>query len=783
MIEKFGSFKYAEIRTPYNPTLENEYLAEIIPSIKDNVVSRRRTVGSTLNKSDLTLKIVKSADNHLSVVNLTPLPTDDKNVPNNKNDDTTPSNRRKSKTTSKTAARNFVESRPPNKSYQVMRRSSMLSERDQPKKVSAVILKRKSIHVNNCRDVLSLDDEDDEEKASSRKTKVTQATAESAEQEREGRVVVTQSQTEATQDSNSTVSDDWAIPAISKGTRSSNRRQKSVYAERAISEHLDLGETAVAHSTPKLNENLEDGEPSSKIKRSERLFSRSQREREPQSNEQLNTNEIASTSKNTPPTRVSRQSSLNVSPSKRLRPFIEVKQEKMDECEIVETTNTATENVATTLSKTHKLDETQNTDKIDVELTEIKQEIISDDEDEPIDSTNSDLAMLVDESEHNISKTMDRLLSSLNNTSKEDEQGPITLSRIPSKPPPYHALQTNSKAKKSFPNVPTRSHSNGPHKNTLMPNKMVYIPIENTNGLPMNNNSILSDALRGTLLSPSTNKTIENDIPMAAPSSVMLVNETAAATITSSACTFSTVTTSMPCVTTTHTLNTQTLPSQSTSSLVNSIESSSVQQEISTKSLSDSLVRVPPRLVSKPTGALRSDGDIRLYEKNSSVSKMLMDNSYKMADFFRSVIEDTLHDVADDNNVMEARIRVLQLENEKLKNMHSQEIAELLANNEKLKNELKIKEKEQLRLINEIRKQCENERIKSVDETKKKQWCTNCGKEAQFYCCWNTSYCDYPCQQAHWPRHMSSCTQTESPAIPPTPRISKVFTFPLMPQS
>ena len=30
---------------------------------------------------------------------------------------------------------------------------------------------------------------------------------------------------------------------------------------------------------------------------------------------------------------------------------------------------------------------------------------------------------------------------------------------------------------------------------------------------------------------------------------------------------------------------------------------------------------------------------------------------------------------------------------------------------------------------------------------------------AIFYCCWNTSYCDYPCQQAHWPQHLSTCSQ------------------------
>merc|ERR1711878_207446 len=74
----------------------------------------------------------------------------------------------------------------------------------------------------------------------------------------------------------------------------------------------------------------------------------------------------------------------------------------------------------------------------------------------------------------------------------------------------------------------------------------------------------------------------------------------------------------------------------------------------------------------------------------------------------------------------------------------------------------------------------EIEKQKAITETKKKQWCANCGKEAIFYCCWNTSYCDYPCQQAHWPSHMSSCSQVNSeeesqtvasppPPLPPPP--------------
>ena len=64
------------------------------------------------------------------------------------------------------------------------------------------------------------------------------------------------------------------------------------------------------------------------------------------------------------------------------------------------------------------------------------------------------------------------------------------------------------------------------------------------------------------------------------------------------------------------------------------------------------------------------------------------------------------------------------------------------------------------------------EKQRAVDETKRKQWCAMCGKEAIFYCCWNTSYCDYPCQQLHWEKHMETCTQAkqdQQQSVPSTP--------------
>ncbi|KAL3892310.1 hypothetical protein ACJMK2_004527 [Sinanodonta woodiana] len=66
---------------------------------------------------------------------------------------------------------------------------------------------------------------------------------------------------------------------------------------------------------------------------------------------------------------------------------------------------------------------------------------------------------------------------------------------------------------------------------------------------------------------------------------------------------------------------------------------------------------------------------------------------------------------------------------------------------------------EKLRITAQVTRGCEKEKEKVVKETKKKQWCASCGKEAIFYCCWNTSYCDYPCQQEHWPTHMPNCLQ------------------------
>lgn len=102
----------------------------------------------------------------------------------------------------------------------------------------------------------------------------------------------------------------------------------------------------------------------------------------------------------------------------------------------------------------------------------------------------------------------------------------------------------------------------------------------------------------------------------------------------------------------------------------------------------------------------------------------------------------------------------LRLELQRLKWMHEQEVAEVKHNHDLAIAEIRESlEHEKKQMLLEAKVQADAEKKSAIEETKRKQWCAYCNKEAIFYCCWNTSYCDYPCQQKHWPQHMNSCSQ------------------------
>ncbi|KAL1021457.1 hypothetical protein UPYG_G00013490 [Umbra pygmaea] len=155
-------------------------------------------------------------------------------------------------------------------------------------------------------------------------------------------------------------------------------------------------------------------------------------------------------------------------------------------------------------------------------------------------------------------------------------------------------------------------------------------------------------------------------------------------------------------------------------------------------------------------------GDIQIPTASADVAADIAKYTNKMMDTIKGTMTEIYNDLSKSTsgNTI-AEIRRLRIEIEKLQWLHQQELSEMKHNLELTMAEMRQSlEQEKERLVAEVKKQMEVEKQQAVDETKKKQWCANCRKEAIFYCCWNTSYCDYPCQQAHWPEHMKSCTQS-----------------------
>lgn len=174
--EKFGSFNYAELKTPYNPQNDTQHLFDMIPGLRSKALHRSISQNSPSNRSDLTLRIIKTADNNLSIVKK---PASTPNTPTTNHSTNVDDSRRivdltendgkpisaakkrsleRRKSIHKTKLTKDLENEKnqsknddqAGKSYQVMRRKSVGLEKVQPKKVSSVTLKRKSIHSSSC---------------------------------------------------------------------------------------------------------------------------------------------------------------------------------------------------------------------------------------------------------------------------------------------------------------------------------------------------------------------------------------------------------------------------------------------------------------------------------------------------------------------------------------------------------------------------------------------------------------------------------------------------------
>ncbi|XP_044152195.1 protein kinase C-binding protein 1-like isoform X3 [Bufo gargarizans] len=197
--------------------------------------------------------------------------------------------------------------------------------------------------------------------------------------------------------------------------------------------------------------------------------------------------------------------------------------------------------------------------------------------------------------------------------------------------------------------------------------------------------------------------------------------------------------------------------------------SSTVQQKEVTQATSTSTITLvttapPLAMVTSPGQPLTTSitSDLPIATASADVAADIAKYTSKMMEAIKGTMTEIYNDLSKNTtgNTI-AEIRRLRIEIEKLQWLHQQELSEMKHNLELTMAEMRQSlEQERDRLIAEVKKQTELEKQQAVDETKKKQWCANCKKEAIFYCCWNTSYCDYPCQQAHWPEHMKSCTQS-----------------------
>uniref|UniRef100_A0A8C4ISU7 Protein kinase C-binding protein 1 n=1 Tax=Dicentrarchus labrax TaxID=13489 RepID=A0A8C4ISU7_DICLA len=181
------------------------------------------------------------------------------------------------------------------------------------------------------------------------------------------------------------------------------------------------------------------------------------------------------------------------------------------------------------------------------------------------------------------------------------------------------------------------------------------------------------------------------------------------------------------------------------------------QSPVQTQAQNQGQTRSPLQLSSSFTS-----GDLQIPTVSADVAADIAKYTNKIMDTIKGTMTEIYNDLSKSTsgNTI-AEIRRLRIEIEKLQWLHQQELSEMKHNLELTMAEMRQSlEQERERLVAEVKKQTESEKQQAVDETKKKQWCANCRKEAIFYCCWNTSYCDYPCQQAHWPEHMKSCTQS-----------------------
>lgn len=751
IIAKYGAFKYADLKTPFNPQLAEQHLHDMIPGLK-SARGRRR---SSTARSDLTLKIVKTADNNLSVVKkdqtTKELPqikrtvdiTGEEAVSRTPTPPSAVLSRRKTSDTrikrSKSTNRHSEGkiTTLDHKSYQVMRRKSMAVEKLDQKRMNALHAVAASataaLEINKSVDLPEVSLIRYNSKSANEKIEteldvnaVLKRAGKSAASKKRKLSVDQVKTNEVAASAEKSLKLDSAIAT----TSSKEDRSEEVFETNILSS------VGLVKRTPAPVQTFQQPATIEKPTQTSPIVVQSK-------NSTCDTNQSNEGAARTRCDIPQRARSPIV-----LIPFVEIKKELENESNAMDTTSSAEQiqipSSSSSLSQitncTVSSNESSPTKNCSSNTTQglntnIKTENSSDD----------DSLMIIEDDIANNANTPAKLKSVIDQQLDNLRCGSISVRDINKMTSKDSHQMLPSNARKSFPKGPANASASilKPRNNTAANksapmNNMVCIPLEGLPRLDLNYNatqppplSVVGSGSTVSLLTQNQPQSVQTTVS-SAPSTT-LSNGPPPLSITS-----------IPAIT-----------SVSSATSKNPITFTAISNGMLTEQMASAVTdqivrRNPPPLTARPAAPLRSESDTAFPSEAGSVCKTLMENAHKMTDFFRSVIEDTLSDLANMSNP-EAKIRLLEIELEKQKIVHTKEVADLKANTDRLLLEMKKSmDKERLKVINDTRRQCEMERIRSVEETKKKQWCANCFKEAEFYCCWNTSYCNELCQRKHW---------------------------------
>lgn len=848
--EKYGAFNYAELKTPFNPQTAEQHLHQMIPGLRSTRGRRR----SSIARSDLTLKIVKTADNHLSVVKKEPasaittastfatsstissssnsctsikaavdqLPPQIKRTVDITGDGvvsrtptppsailarrkTSDTRIKRSKSTNRhsdgggllVSAGKLTANTLNAQSYQVLRRKSMAVEKIDQKRVNVIqanldlnsstestsTVPPSTPEVSFAYNVKNVSMEKNETEIGSKRQPNSSSTK---SQLKKRKLSIDMQETPEKMIKR----DNTSNAAANERNIATATASRTISADKSLPDDANILSSvglmrktyAAPKKQPDANAAVARGRPSKVLVETKTAPTKTTCDttNDEISNDSTSARARARARARTQNDRTNSQEDGGANESELvLVPFLEVKKENENESATATNKNdpsaspiSASTNTTILLPSSSENTPAKNavggnasTITADDNLSNIKTETSSDDDSLMIiedDLDHSSPSALINAAKKQTAAINDELL---------ERRGIITVRDL-SKMTGKNVMPS---ARKSFPKGPSAASILKPrnltasqqHTATKPPiNSMVSIPLD---GLPRssldviynsstqppplsmvgsgNSVSLLTQNQSTSIVTGAAPAPAPATTPASATVSQAMTNGPPPLSITAIPTVVNVVSSHATSAATTTTTSSST--HNNISNLMTNLSNGTITEQMAS-TLTDMLVRPnPPSLTARPTAPLRSDGDTVFPSEAGSASKTLINNSHKMSDFFRTVIEDTIGDLAVKHP--EARVVMLELELEKERILRQKEVSDLKANFERVLTEMKKStEKDRQRVVNEIRKQCELERIRSVEDAKRKQWCAMCLKEAQFYCCWNTSYCNHVCQRKHW---------------------------------